>query len=120
MVKKTRWPVVLFIDKAQDLDGNTLNSLKRLMEVVKDGGGSLSVVLVGQPRLRYGLGRPTMEEIGYRTDLFGFEAVAGIQRPYIEWLLENCSQRDVEPDTILTEEAIDVFGAGAVAMVRAA
>ncbi|WP_246024961.1 AAA family ATPase [Paraburkholderia dinghuensis] len=107
--KKTRRPVVLFVDEAQDLNGNTLNGLKRLMEVVEDGGGLLSVVLVGQPRLRYGLGRPTMEEIGYRTDVFDFEGVAGVQRPYIEWLLDNCSQRDVEPDSILTEAAVDVF-----------
>jgi hypothetical protein len=109
LVKKTRRPVVLFVDEAQDLNGNTLNGLKRLMEVVEDGGGLLSVVLVGQPRLRYGLGRPTMEEIGYRTDVFDFEGVAGVQRPYIEWLLDNCSQRDVEPDSILTEAAVDVF-----------
>ncbi|MDE9431768.1 hypothetical protein KKJ22_08705 [Xenorhabdus bovienii] len=33
------------------------------MEVVEDGGGRLSVVLAGHPKLRNDLRRPTMEEI---------------------------------------------------------
>ena len=37
-------PVALFIDEAHDLHSRTLNGLKRLMEVIARGGGSLSVV----------------------------------------------------------------------------
>ncbi len=40
------------------------------MEMVEDGGGRLSVVLAGHPKLRNDLHRPAMEEIGYRTDIF--------------------------------------------------
>ncbi len=61
-----------------------------LMEVVQDGGGRLSVVLAGHPKLRNDLRRPTMEEIGYRTDVFTLDGIAGSQREYIQWLLKTC------------------------------
>ena len=54
-------PVALFIDEAHDLHGRTLNGLKRLMEVIARGGGSLSVVLIGHPKL---LRRPAPPEHG--------------------------------------------------------
>jgi len=46
------------------------------MEVIADGGGMLSVVLVGHPKLRNDLRRPTMEEIGYRSAIFEFVGMA--------------------------------------------
>ncbi|WP_183082023.1 hypothetical protein [Paraburkholderia sp. BL23I1N1] len=42
----------MFVDEAHDLNGNTLTGLKRLMELVEDGDGSLSVILAGHPKLR--------------------------------------------------------------------
>lgn len=48
LIRKARKPVALFVDEAHDLHGNTLNGLKRLMEIITAGGGRLSVVLVGQ------------------------------------------------------------------------
>jgi type II secretory pathway predicted ATPase ExeA len=42
------------------IHGKILVGLKRLMEVV-DGGGMLYIVLVGHPKLRNDLRRPTME-----------------------------------------------------------
>jgi type II secretory pathway predicted ATPase ExeA len=39
LVKKGKRPVALFVDEAHDLNGHTLIGLKRLMEVVEDGGG---------------------------------------------------------------------------------
>lgn len=77
LVKKGKRPVALFVDEAHDLNGHTLTRLKRLMEVVEDGGGRLSVVLAGHPKLRNDLRRPTMEEIGYRTDVFTLDGIAG-------------------------------------------
>ncbi|PLS69896.1 AAA family ATPase, partial [Salmonella enterica subsp. enterica serovar Typhimurium] len=70
LVKEGERPVALLGDEAHDLYGNTLTGLKRLMEVGEDGGGRLSVVLAGHPKLRNDLRRPTMEGIGYRTDIF--------------------------------------------------
>jgi type II secretory pathway predicted ATPase ExeA len=58
------------------------------MEVPADGGGTLSIVLAGHPKLRNDLRRPTMEEIGYRAAVFSFDGIAGNQREYI-----NCCSK---------------------------
>ena len=79
LVRRGRKPVALFVDEAHDLHAKTLIGLKRLMEVVADGGGMLSVVLVGHPKLRNDLRRPTMEEIGYRSAIFEFDGMANHQ-----------------------------------------
>lgn len=109
LVKKGKRPIVLFVDEAHDLNGHTLTGLKRLMELVEDGGGRLSVVLAGHPKLRNDLRRPTMEEIGYRTDVFSLDGIAGAQREYIHWLLKTCTGSQVEAESILTEDAIDLL-----------
>ena len=109
LVRKNKRPVALFVDEAHDLNGHTLTGLKRLMELVEDGDGRLSVVLAGHPKLRNDLRRPTMEEIGYRTDIFSLDGIAGSQREYIHWLLETCTEGKAEAESILTEEAIDLL-----------
>ncbi|EEO5473237.1 AAA family ATPase, partial [Salmonella enterica] len=108
LVKKGKRPVALFVDEAHDLNGNTLTGLKRLMEVVEDGGGRLSVVLAGHPKLRNDLRRPTMEEIGYRTDIFTLDGITGSQREYIRWLLKTSTGKG-KPEDILTTEAVDLL-----------
>ncbi|QVN00038.1 ExeA family protein [Pseudomonas rhodesiae] len=109
LVRKNKRPVALFVDEAHDLNGHTLTGLKRLMELVEDGDGPLSVVLAGHPKLRNDLRRPTMEEIGYRTDIFSLDGIAGSQREYNHWLLETCTEGKVEAESILTEEAVDLL-----------
>ena len=99
----------MFVDEAHDLNAQTLTGLKRLMELVEDGGGCLSVVLAGHPKLRNDLRRPTMEEIGFRTDVFNLDGIAGSQREYIHWLIGACAKNDVAVETILTAEAIDLL-----------
>jgi len=39
------------VDEAHDLTRHTLTDLKRLMEVVEDGDGTLPIVLAGHPKL---------------------------------------------------------------------
>ncbi len=109
LVRKNKRPVVLFVDEAHDLNGHTLTGLKRLVELVEDGQGRLSVVLAGHPKLRNDLRRPTMEEIGNRTDVFSLDGIAGSQREYLHWLLDACSKDPAKSDAILTEEAIDLL-----------
>ena len=111
LVKKGKRPVALFVDEAHDLNGHTLIGLKRLMEVVEDGGGCLSVILAGHPKLRNDLRRPTMEEIGYRTDIFSLDGIAGSQREYIYWLLGVSAGSKAEPESMLTADAIDLLAA---------
>ena len=61
LIKKRQRPIALFIDDAHDLHSKTLIGLKRLLEVVRDSGGTLSVVLAGHPKLKNDLRRPSME-----------------------------------------------------------
>lgn len=109
LVRKSKRTVALFIDEAHDLSSQTLTGLKRLMEVVEDGEGRLSVILAGHPKLRNDLRRPTMEEIGYRTDVFTLDGITGSQREYIHWLLNTCTDGKVEQEGMLTTEAIDLL-----------
>jgi type II secretory pathway predicted ATPase ExeA len=105
LVKKHTRPVARFIDEAHDLNGHTLTGLKRLMEVVEAGDGRWSIVLAGHPKRRNDLRRPTMEDIGYRTDVFTLDGLAGSQRESITWLLDTCTERTVEPQTMLALQA---------------
>lgn len=68
----------------------------------------ISVVLAGHPKLRNDLRRPTMEEIGYRTDIFTLDGITGSQREYIQWLLKTSTGKG-KPEDILTTEAVDLL-----------
>ena len=109
LIRKGRKPVALFVDEAHDLHPKTLRGLKRLGEVVRDAGARLAVVLVGHPRLRNDLRRPTMEEIGHRTTIVDFKGIAGQQRPYIDWLLARCLAEGVAAGDVITEEAVELL-----------
>jgi len=109
LVRQGRKPVALFVDKAHDLHHRTLVGLKRLMEVITDGGGSLTIVLVGHQKLRNDLRRPTMEEVGYRTTVFGHEGVAGHQREYITWLLNACVGADTGVSEMIDDAAMELL-----------
>jgi len=52
LFRRAKKPVALFIDDAHDLHPKTLTALKRLTELVAEGGGQLSIVLIGHPKLR--------------------------------------------------------------------
>ena len=109
LFKRRRKSVALFVDEAHNLHPKTLTGLKRLMEVITDGGGKLSVVLAGQPKLRNDLRRPKMEEIGHRTSLFNFDGIAGQQREYINWLLEKCGVAEGKQGEVFTDAASTVL-----------
>lgn len=111
LFRKAKKPVVLFVDDAHDLHGNTLKALKRLIELVQDGGGQLSVVLVGHPRLKNDLRRPTMEEIGDRATVLEFGGLRDQQRAYLDWALAAALKEGVERETIITEDALVLLAA---------
>lgn len=108
LVKKSKCPVALFVYEMHNLNDNTLTGLKRLIEVVKDGGGRLYVVLAGHPKLCNDLRRPTMAEMGYRTDIFTLDRITGGQRDYIQWLLKTSSGKS-KPEDILATESVDLL-----------
>jgi len=106
LILKNRKPVALFIDEAHDLHSKTLVGLKRLIELVRHNSGTLCVVLAGHPKLKNDLRRPTLEEIGARASVFTLEGIQGHQYQYIKWLLSECIQDKLQPENLLTEEAI--------------
>ncbi len=107
LFRKGKKPVALFIDEAHDLHSSTLTGLKRLIEVIEDGGGTLSIVLGGHPKLKNDLRRPTMEEIGYRTAIFALDSLGGAQAEYIRWLLTQCMAPKRELEELIVPEAIE-------------
>lgn len=106
LIKKRSKPIALFIDDAHDLHGKTLIGLKRLIEVVRDGGGTLSVVLAGHPKLKNDLRRPSMEEIGLRATVFEIEGLGSDKRKYLKWLLTQSATPKTKIETIITDEAL--------------
>jgi type II secretory pathway predicted ATPase ExeA len=106
LIRRRQKPIALFIDDAHDLHPKTLVGLKRVLEMVRDGGGTISVVLAGHPKLKNDLRRPTMEEIGARAaalDLEGFGS--GEKVSYLKWLLRQCASAKTNVETLLSEEA---------------
>ena len=105
LIQKKNKPVVLFIDEAHDLHAKTLVGLKRLMEMIRlPGGGSLSIVLAGHPKLANNLKRPAMEEIGARTEIFELELFKSNEEKYafIEWILiQSLKPKDVIQDNAI-------------------
>src|SRR3954451_22165307 len=111
LFRRAKKPVALFVDDAHDLHPKTLVALKRLIELVAEGGGQLSMVLIGHPKLRNDLRRPKMEEIGDRTTVFEFGGLRDQQRDYIEWVLKASLKESVTPGDVLTDEAATLLAA---------
>jgi type II secretory pathway predicted ATPase ExeA len=111
LFRKAKKPVALFVDDAHDLHPKTLTALKRLAELVVEGGGQLSVVLIGHPKLKNDLSRPKMEEIGDRVTVFEFGGLRDRQRDYIDWALKGSLEAGVEPDEIVSDEAATLLAA---------
>ena len=79
------------------------------MEVVAGGGGLLSMLLAGHPKLRIDLRRPEMEQVGYRTSVFEYDGVAGHQRDYMAWLLVACAEDGVKVADVIDADALDLL-----------
>jgi type II secretory pathway predicted ATPase ExeA len=100
LFRRAKKPVALFIDDAHELHPKTLIALKRLIELVTEGGGQLSIVLIGHPKLKNDLRRPKMEEIGDRTTVFEFGGLRDRQRDYIDWVLKASLDEYVVPGDV--------------------
>ena len=110
LIQKCHQTVALFVDDAHGLHHRTLVGLKRLIELVRHNGGTLSVILAGHPKLKNDLKRPALEEIGGRTNAFALEGIRGHQSEYIEWVLKGATKNKLQPMEILTQEAITFLG----------
>src|SRR5215471_16389161 len=83
VMRRCQKPIALFIDDSHDLHGQTLRSLKQLLEKTSRRGVRLTLVLAGHPRLKNELRRPSREETGARTTVCELEGIQGQQRRYI-------------------------------------
>lgn len=110
VIKERNKPIALFIDEAHDLHPRTLISLKHLVETIEDVNGTLTIIAVGHPKLANDLRNPALEEIGARAKIFELGAL-GVNSPkFIAWLIiNNCMTEKTKPETILTQEAIELF-----------
>ena len=111
LFRKAKKPVALFVDDAHDLHGNTLKALKRLVELVQDGGGQLAVVMIGHPRLKNDLRRPNMEEVGDHTEIFEFGGLRDRQRDFLDWTLSRALEDGAVASEVITEEAVGLLAA---------
>lgn len=109
LVKRRSKPIALFIDEAHDLHHKTLVGLKRLIELVQEGGSTLSVVLVGHPRLKVDLERPSLEEIGARTTTLELTGIKGSEKKYINWIFEQSLKKGTSINDVFEEEAVKFF-----------
>jgi type II secretory pathway predicted ATPase ExeA len=100
-------PVVLFIDEAQDLHGNTLSALKKLAEIAKLSRQTLTIILAGQPKLKNTIRSPSMEEIGSRAYVVDLdEQVIGKKDKYLQWAINQCVIKDKKWVDVITPEAL--------------
>jgi type II secretory pathway predicted ATPase ExeA len=111
LFRRAKKPVALFIDDAHELHPKTLVELKRLIELVTEGGGQLSIVLIGHPKLKNDRRRPKMEEIGDRTTVSEFGGLRDRQRDFINWVLKASINECVAPDDIVTDDAATLLTA---------
>jgi type II secretory pathway predicted ATPase ExeA len=114
LVKEINKPIALFIDESHDLHPRTLIGLKHLIETVQDVQGTLSVILVGHPKLANDLRNPTLEEIGARARLFELGTLGSHSPRFIEWILSNCSKENIKPHDNVTKEAITLLAEGLI------
>lgn len=105
LFRKAKKQVALFIDDAHDLHPKTLTLLKRLFELATDGKGKISIVLIGHPKLKNDLRRPSMEEVGDRTTVFEFGGLRDKQRDYIDWVLRESLGEGSDISDVIADDA---------------
>ena len=101
LVKEINKPIALFIDEAHDLHPRTLVSLKHIIETVQDVNGTLSILVVGHPKLANDLRNPALEEIGARAKLFELQSLGTNSVKFIEWLLGKALNDGIKPKDII-------------------
>lgn len=107
LMEENNKPVVLFIDEAQDLHGNTLSALKKLSEMAKSSKQTLTIILAGQPKLKNTIRSPKMEEIGSRAYIIDLdEQIIGKKDKYLQWAISQCLNKGIKTDELITKEAL--------------
>lgn len=111
LMELTNKPVVLFIDEAQDLHGNTLSSLKKLSEIAKTSQQTLTIILSGQPKLKQAIRQPKMEEIGARAYVLDLEEqrLIGQREHYLQWAIIQCLSKERRLGDVIAPDALKLL-----------
>lgn len=109
LMLRCRTPVVLFVDDAHEVSHQTIIGLKQLVEVARENGAVLSVVLGGQLRLQDNLHHISLEGLGGEAAVFTLEGMGDQQREYIEWMITRAAGTAVDPTELLTQEALSLL-----------
>ena len=107
--------VVLFVDDSHDIPDQTLVDLLALQDRIRQAGSCLSVVLAGLPALADRL--PMSAEGDVDIQVFGLNGVAGYEKEFIEWLIEQCRSVDIV-GPVLTTDAIDLLASSSSRPLR--
>ena len=107
LIQQAKSDIVLFIDDAHDLNFETFHSLRKLNIIAKSSKRSLSVVLLGHPRLKFELMKPEMQEIGNRIKYISMNGIEGKEREFFEWMMKECMKNGTKIQDIFTDEAVN-------------
>lgn len=108
ILTESRKNIAMFVDEAHDLSLQTLVELKRLMEICKIGASSLSIILVGHPRLRHVLKQSEeTQEIGDRAFFHEMRGITGREREFFDWMMKQCLRDGVAIKDVFTEDAVE-------------
>lgn len=109
LIHKINKPIAFFIEGAHDLHWRTLIALKQVIETIEDAKGTLTIIMVGHPKLGNDLNKPAMEEIGARAKLFSLDSWGQQKERYIEWVLTQCTKPKTAIHDIVTPDAINLL-----------
>ncbi|MCB1615258.1 MAG: AAA family ATPase [Pseudomonadales bacterium] len=109
LISKIKKPILLIIDDAHDLKGDTLVKLKRIVETVQAVGGTITILVVGHPKLGVDLHKSAMEEVGARAKSFELPLLGTQKLEFIEWVIKDCIKAKEDVHQIITNEAVAVL-----------
>jgi type II secretory pathway predicted ATPase ExeA len=100
---------VLIVEEAHEPHHFTLAGLKRVIEMCRDGGAKLCVLLVGWPELTMICAIPASKEVENRAAVFSLGGVTSSQREYIEWSIGACVSENVTVHDVIDPAALDLL-----------
>lgn len=110
LMEQNNKPVIIFIDEAQDLHGNTLSSLKKLSEMARLSQQTLTIILAGQPKLKNTIRSSKMEEIGSRAYIIDLdEQIISKKDHYLQWAITQCLDKDKKWTDVITAEGLKLL-----------
>jgi type II secretory pathway predicted ATPase ExeA len=110
LLEENNKPVVLFIDEAHDLQGDTLSSLKKLIEMARISNQILTIIFAGQPKLKNTIQAAALEEVGARSYMIDFDEKGMTQREqYLRWAITQCISVDSVWSDLIEQDALKML-----------